>query len=511
MFISFLLIGRILYTSSITIDWDACSVTRSTIPSVLVAADPEWLKGAKMHDTAIAGIKGLVKAGADYIRLLNFNIFPTMSCAQLEQGKWNFEAMDAVMIDFMDAAGESSVIIDIDTSPLWMWEDASKKNNNTCANNVSSILPLGLQNRCPYYGNVSIPRDRTWKEIGEYFQRVSEWYTQGGFIDEHGVKHNGGHHYKFAYWEILNEPNINREHGFTPQGIIDFYDMQVETMTKFLSKRPAKKFLSPSLAGMSSVAKVNTWLKPFLNSSNHSPQNTTVDAISFHIYAQCDNNTAKGLERIFTTTDVRKEGIQRIMKLKQMLRPEVELHLTESGILCNAPRSCINNNYTCWYRTFGQIYWVASAGQWIYQFLTYAMEADLVSVAQSQILGYPYRYDGLSGEWPCGSMIDWDDITLNPKYWAELLVLQRIGRPFDYCDSSDVPDDIYVQAIRSSKGRVVVLINKKSTRRSIELSGAKGKNAFVIDVDTGNNPARKLKLSSDVINLKSFATMFVNW
>ena len=37
----------------------------------------------------------------------------------------------------------------------------------------------------------------------------------------------------------------------------------------------------------------------------------------------------------------------------------------------------------------GAGYWVASAAQWLYQYLLSSQAADLATVAQSQILGYP--------------------------------------------------------------------------------------------------------------------------
>ena len=113
--------------------------------------------------------------------------------------------------------------------------------------------------------------------------------------------------------------------------------------------------------------------------------------MSFHIYAQCGNNTGPGLEPIFPSTDDKVAGIMAMQAAATELRPEgLELHLTESGILCNQPHDTCDgdNDYPCWYRTFDPVYWTASAGQWVYQFLTYAQAVNLTSVAQSQILGY---------------------------------------------------------------------------------------------------------------------------
>ncbi len=60
------------------------------------------------------------------------------------------------------------------------------------------------------------------KEISEYFARLLSWYTKGGFVDENGERHESGHHYKVAYWEVLNE--IDGEHKWTPEAYTKFYD-----------------------------------------------------------------------------------------------------------------------------------------------------------------------------------------------------------------------------------------------------------------------------------------------
>ena len=44
------------------------------------------------------------------------------------EGVWNFTRLDEVVVPFLDAAlppdSAAKVIIDIETSPQWMWEDA---------------------------------------------------------------------------------------------------------------------------------------------------------------------------------------------------------------------------------------------------------------------------------------------------------------------------------------------------------------------------------------------------
>jgi hypothetical protein len=163
--------------------------------------------------------------------------------------------------------------------------------------------------------------------------------------------------------------------------------------------------------------------------------------------------------------------------------------------------------------TYSRVYWVASAAQWLFQFLVSAEAIDLATVAQSQVLGYPAGFDGLSGEWPCGSMVDWTENKLNHKYWLQIALLQSLGRPFSFCATSGgtTSSSVYAQGLRSQKGSVLVLINTKATAQTVSVAGARGKHAATIDGAVGNEAAREATLASDSIDLGPFATMLVHW
>eukprot|EP00039_Didymoeca_costata_P032444 m.37850 g.37850 ORF g.37850 m.37850 type:complete len:530 (-) comp9361_c0_seq1:3-1592(-) len=511
--ISFKCYAKTQDSNVIQVNWGSTLKVASTAPSILVAADPEWLPGAKMYDAAIEGVTKLAELGADNIRLLNFNIFPGISCPQLKQGVWNFSATDLVMNTFMKACGNKTVIVDIETSPVWMWADASSNTTTTCADANSTSLHVGERTRCPNYGSGHVPVDRTWSQIAHYFKNVADWYTSGGFVDPvTNKRYDSNYNYKLGYWEILNEPDLTREHGLLPQQVIDYYDAMVR---EFNGTRPGgAKFMGPSFSGMSSIARVQEWVVPFLNKSNHHPSDTPLDALSFHIYAMCHNNTPAGMEQVFPTTDTKLSGLMAIDQARQQLRPDVELHLTESGLFCNEqPGKCHGqNDYPCWYRTFDSLFWVASAGQWLYQYLTYAQAVNITTIAQSQILGYPYQYDGLSGEWASGSMVDWTGVPgLNAKYYVMAMLLETVARPFSYIqmNGGESNDLVYVQALTSAKGKVVVIINKKSAPQSIHLVGGKGATSLWIEEQNWKAPAIEKKLDSEVIPLSPFAVGIV--
>ena len=84
-------------------------------------------------------------------------------------------------------------------------------------------------------------RDPTGKELGDYYARLVSWYVDGGFTDELGKRHESGHHFKIAYWEVLNEPDF--EHHTTPEQYTARYDAIVSAIRKVA---PGMKFVGIS-------------------------------------------------------------------------------------------------------------------------------------------------------------------------------------------------------------------------------------------------------------------------
>ena len=72
--------------------------------------------------------------------------------------------------------------MDIETSPLWMWENAGAcskqspndpscdwlhghRSNATCADASGSAVPPGPRTRCPHWGDTKVPCDHSWREL----------------------------------------------------------------------------------------------------------------------------------------------------------------------------------------------------------------------------------------------------------------------------------------------------------------------------------------------------------
>jgi hypothetical protein len=118
-------------------------------------------------------------------------------------------------------------------------------------------------------------RDPTFKEVADYYARLLAWYTQGGFTDELGKRHESGHRFAISHWEVLNEPDLER--NLTPEAYTRLYDAVVEAMRWV---QPATKFGGISLVYPGGVP---LYFEHFLNFKNHKP-GISLDFIIYYFY-----------------------------------------------------------------------------------------------------------------------------------------------------------------------------------------------------------------------------------
>ena len=141
--------------------------------------------------------------------------YPRLSVAELKppaKGEtfWDFSRIDPMMEDFMNATGGHSVVINFSTMPAWMFKTAKPVSYPDNPEEVYWNYTQGTEFRDP-----------SMKEVADYYARLLSWYTRrGGFVDELGKRHESGHHYNIAYWEALNE--IDLEHHLTAGTIRTF-------------------------------------------------------------------------------------------------------------------------------------------------------------------------------------------------------------------------------------------------------------------------------------------------
>ena len=218
----------------LTVRWDKVTRVSKTTPTLQVVVNPPLRRGTAVHDGAF---KSLADLQADYVRYVPWLPYPRLGVAELEPPKdgktsWDFALIDPMTIDFLEATKGHPVVLNFSTIPQWMVKTEKP---------VS--YPADPDQPVWDYTQGSDFRDPTFKEVADYYARLLSWYTQGGFTDELGKRHESGHHYTISHWEVLNEPDLER--NLTPEAYTRLYDAVVEAMRRV---QPATKFGGISLA-----------------------------------------------------------------------------------------------------------------------------------------------------------------------------------------------------------------------------------------------------------------------
>ena len=192
--------------SGVQVNWDRVSLVSRSTPTLQVVVNPRLAHGGDLNEASFAALKEL---GADYVRYVPWLPYPKQAVAELEpptNGKtsWDFSHIDPTLEDFMKATEGHSVVMNFS-------HDAGVDVEDGQAGEVSGRSQPGVLGIHAGYGDAR----SAFKEAADYYARLLSWYTKGGFTDEFGKWHESGHHYKFAYWEVLNE--IDFEHNWTPR------------------------------------------------------------------------------------------------------------------------------------------------------------------------------------------------------------------------------------------------------------------------------------------------------
>src|SRR6059036_3686153 len=251
----------------ITVHWEKMVQESKTTPTLQVVVNPPLRRGTAVHDNAF---KALHDLGADYVRYVPWLPYPRLGVAELEPPKdgktsWDFSLIDPMTLDFLEATKGHSVILNFSTIPAWLHNSDKPVAYPDDPNQVTWT-----------YTQRGEPRDPSFKEIADYYARLLAWYTQGGFTDELGRRHESGHHYPVSHWEVLNEPDL--EYPADPQTYTRLYDAVVDAMRKV---SPQTKFVGASLAFPSGNP---AFFEHFLNHAHHKP-GIPLDFISYHFYA----------------------------------------------------------------------------------------------------------------------------------------------------------------------------------------------------------------------------------
>jgi hypothetical protein len=319
------------------------------------------------------------------------------------------------------------------------------------------------------------------------------WYTQGGFTDENGKRHESGNHYTFPYWEVLNE--IDFEHTTTPEDYTKRYDAIVEGIRRV---SPNSKFMGLALAAPGANPK---YFEYFLNPKNHK-KGIPLDYISFHFYASpaMDESLDGWQHTFFNQAEGFLATTRYILAIRDRLSPQTKVDTDELGVILPTDGVEIAASKAM-PDHIPHRYWNAAGA--LYGFLFVQLSKLGVDViGESQLVGYPSQF-------PSVSMIDYNNGKPNSRYWVLKLIKDNF-HPGDKLvaekPSKDGPSDVMVQGFVTPEGKKILLVNKANSEKTVKLaSELNGSASLTVDEATGDEEPRAATVDGEELKMAPFA------
>jgi hypothetical protein len=333
-------------------------------------------------------------------------------------------------------------------------------------------------------------RDTTGKEMADYYERLVNWYANGGFTDENGVRHESGYHYKFPVWEVLNE--VDSEHSMTPENYTKRYDVIVEAIHRV---SPETKFMGLAISSPNDYPE---FFEYFLNPANHKPD-IPLDYISYHFYASPTRSQtlADWQYTFFDQASGFLSTVRYIENIRKRLSPATKTDLDELGVILPTDNTAADKvpPPAGYYNLAGSLY--------AYLFIQLSrLQIDIIG--ESQLVGYPTQY-------PSVSMMDWTTNKPNPRFWVLKLIKDNF-HPGDTLVNTDLNSpDVAAQAYITPSGHKLLLANKRNHAIEVKLPDAAKATALTVDESTGDEPAHGLKPANGQMKLQPFAVTVVSW
>jgi hypothetical protein len=466
----------------INVDWNKILRTSQTSPTLQIVVNPPLRRGTPVHDNAYKAVHDL---GADYVRYVPWLPYPKLGVAELDpprDGKtsWDFSLIDPMTIDFLETTKGHSVILNFSTIPQWMFKTEKPVSYPADPNQVTWDYTQGTE-----------PRDPSFKEVADYYARLLSWYTQGGFTDELGKRHESGYHYAIAYWEVLNE--VEFEHHMSPETYTRLYDAVVTAMRKV---DPKLKFVGMALAMPSQNPQFSEY---FLDHKNHKP-GIPLDFISYHFYAVPTPDQTPEVQgyTFFAQADGFLNTVRYVEAIRKRLSPETRTTIDEIGAISADDLGQGEAGHQT--KPIADSYWNLTGAMYAYLFgeLT-RMGVDVAG--ESQLVGYPTQF-------PSVSMVDWNDGKPNARFRVLELLHSNFGPGDKVVDFHGDQAGPYLYALafvtRDGKRRLL-LVNKSEHEVNVQITAAAGGQLEYIDPTTGMNPAKKIGVDSDTVTLRAFA------
>lgn len=462
----------------VDVNWDRVTVTSRSTPTLQVVVNPKLAHGGTLNE---ASFKALHDLGADYVRYVPWLPYPRQAVAELEPpvgGKtsWDFSHIDPTLDDFMQATAGHSVVLNFSTIPAWMWKTEKPVTYPDDPNQVFWGYTQGTE-----------MRDPTSQEAADYFARLLSWYTKGGLTDEYGKWHESGHHYKVAYWEVLNE--IDYEHNWSPQNYTKSYDAVTAAMRKV---DPELKFMALGLGSPNGKAEMFEY---FLNPANH-VGGAPLEYITYHFYAHPTEEQTIG-EWQYTFFD-QEEGFLHtvgfVEEIRKRLSPATKTDLDELGVIL--PEDEKENKRP------GYVARPEPAGYWN---LAGALYADLYAqaarmgievVGESQLVGYRSQF-------PSVSMMNYETGEPNARFWVLKLLKDNFGPGDKLVQTTADGSSITAQGFITAAGRRILLVNKRLRAATVKLpEGFKAVHVAYVAPSTGDHAPRSKEMAGSTLEME---------
>lgn len=443
LLVTAVVIASPLSGQTVHINWNKIQRVSNTTPTLQVVVNPPLRRGSAIHDRVFSELQ---KLGADYVRYVPWLPYPKLAVAELQppangRTSWDFSLIDPMAEDFLNATRGHSVILNFSTVPAWLF-----------------VTPKPVQYPSDpdqpdwHYTQGTELRDRSMKELGDYYARLVSWYVNGGFTDDFGKRHESGHHFKIDYWEILNE--IDFEHNMTPEQYTARYDAIVAAIRKVA---PSMKFVGLALAMPSDRPEMFEY---FLDHKHHQPR-IPLDMISYHFYASPSADQSPEVQQFtfFDQADRFLASVRYIEAIRQRLSPKTRTTVDEIGSISADDGQQSKPGHVT--KPIPNSYWNLSGATFAYVFAHLA-EMGIDVAGESQLVGYPTQF-------PSVSMVDWTSGAPNARFGV-LQLLKNSFAPGDKIvdSSSGSPYFESFAVIKPNGTRKVLLINKRD--RTLDLA-----------------------------------------
>jgi hypothetical protein len=469
-------------SNSLSVNWDKVTGVSKSTPTLQAVVMGPYRRGTKLHDPIFAALQGL---GADYVRFVPWLPYPRLGVAELEppaDGKtsWDFSLIDPMIEDFFQSTEGHSTILNFSTIPQWMFKTDKPVAYPADPDQVTWDYEQGTEFRDP-----------SLKEVGDYYARLVSWYTQGGFTDEFGQRHDSGHHYKIDYWEVLNE--VDGEHDMTPQTYTKVYDAVVAAIRR----------VDPKITciGMALDHEPQAYFEYFLNHKNHKP-GIPIPMISYHFYAvPSADETPEVMEHTYwDKADRFLAVVSYIQGIRERLSPETKTDTDELGSISAEDTQQDQPGHV--FKPIPNSFWNLCGGMYAYLYIELAKRGVEVA-GESQLVGYPTQY-------PSVSLVDWETGQPNARFWVLKLLRDNFGPGDKLVDTDSSSPFVYVQAFVTPEGKHrFLLLNKRNRAFNVMLPGADGAQVQVVDHSTNFQPPASSTLTGNQITLGGFGVAAV--